>query len=276
MQAAFYFIFLILVLLGIIAVLVVRQHQFKKKIEELEIHRAKEQEEIEGIFQETLSNITHDLKTPLTAIRGYAQGILDGVAGTPERMNKYIMTIRNKANDMGELVDELSLFAGFYKNDLKYQKSQVDVNEFISNCMSNVSLDLETRKIDFLYSSNVKEGTWLYIDAEKVKRVLYNIVENASKFMTTSLGLIYVQVEEKEKCIWIHVKDNGMGIEKSELPFIFDRFYRADSSRSTKTGGSGLGLAIAKKIVEDHGGEIAVESKKDKGTKISFSLPKNV
>lgn len=275
MQGTICFAFFILLLCLTIAVLAVRQYRLMKKVKEIEQSKVREQERLEAVFRETLGNITHDLKTPLTAIHGYAQGILDGVAGTPDRLNKYIMTIRNKADDMEGLVDELSLFAKIYKKDMVYQKSQVDVNEFISGCMSNLSLDLETKKIDFLYQSNVKKGTCLYIDTEKVKRVLYNIVGNASKFMATQMGLIYVQVEEKEKEIWIRVKDNGVGIDQNELPFIFDRFYRADSSRNSKKGGSGLGLAIAKKIIEDHGGKIYAESEKERGTRISFSLPKN-
>lgn len=92
--------------------------------------------------------------------------------------------------------------------------------------------------------------------------------------MTAQAGLIYVHVEETKETVWIHIEDNGAGIEKSELPFIFDRFYRADSSRNTTTGGSGLGLAIARKIIEDHDGQILMESEKGRGMKISFSLPK--
>ena len=109
-----------------------------------------------------------------------------------------------------------------------------------------------------------------------MKRVFYNIVGNAYKYIDKDAGMIYIHVEGEEHVIWIHIQDNGTGIEESELPFIFDRFYRTDSSRNSKTGGTGLGLAIAKKVIEDHGGEIYAESEKGKGTKISFSLPKKV
>ena len=274
-------IYLFTICIGILATediifLICHRRRYEKRLKEIEDQLAREQEESGTMLREMLGNITHDLKTPLTAIRGYSQGILDGVAATPERMNKYVTTIRNKADDMAGLVDELSLFAQIYKNDIEYRRSEVEVNDFISRCMGNLALDLETRHIDFLYRNDVEKGTLLYIDEEKVKRVFYNIVGNAYKYIDKDAGMIYIRVEGGEHVIWIHIQDNGTGIEESELPFIFDRFYRTDSSRNSKTGGTGLGLAIAKKVIEDHGGEIYAESEKGKGTKISFSLPKKV
>lgn len=274
-------IYLFIICIGILATediifLICHRRRYEKRLKEIEDQLAREQEESGTMLREMLGNITHDLKTPLTAIRGYSQGILDGVAATPERMNKYVTTIRNKADDMAGLVDELSLFAQIYKNDIEYRRSEVEVNDFISRCMGNLALDLETRHIDFLYRNDVEKGTLLYIDEEKVKRVFYNIVGNAYKYIDKDAGMIYIHVEGEEHVIWIHIQDNGTGIEESELPFIFDRFYRTDSSRNSKTGGTGLGLAIAKKVIEDHGGEIYAESEKGKGTKISFSLPKKV
>lgn len=274
-------IYLFIICIGILAVediifLICHRRRYEKRLKEIEDQLAREQEESETMLREMLGNITHDLKTPLTAIRGYSQGILDGVAATPERMNKYVTTIRNKADDMAGLVDELSLFAQIYKKDIEYRRSEVEVSDFISRCMGNLALDLETRHIDFLYRNDVEKGTLLFIDEEKVKRVFYNIVGNAYKYIDKDAGMIYIYVEEEEHVIWIHIQDNGTGIEESELPFIFDRFYRTDSSRNSKTGGTGLGLAIAKKVIEDHGGEIYAESEKGKGTKISFSLPKKV
>lgn len=274
-------IYLFIICIGILATediifLICHRRRYEKRLKEIEDQLAREQEESGTMLREMLGNITHDLKTPLTAIRGYSQGILDGVAATPERMNKYVTTIRNKADDMAGLVDELSLFAQIYKNDIEYRRSEVEVNDFISRCMGNLALDLETRHIDFLYRNDVEKETLLYIDEEKVKRVFYNIVGNAYKYIDKDAGMIYIHVEGEEHVIWIHIQDNGTGIEESELPFIFDRFYRTDSSRNSKTGGTGLGLAIAKKVIEDHGGEIYAESEKGKGTKISFSLPKKV
>ena len=265
-----------LVVLGLqnIISITIHKKRFSKQVDELQKQLDEKKEESELVMREMLSNITHDLKTPLTAIRGYAQGILDGVAATPDRMNKYISTIRNKADDMANLVNELSLFAQIYNKEIEYKKGGVEIDEYISRCMSNLSLDLETRKIDFLYRNDVEKGTCLYIDEEKIKRVFYNVIGNAYKYIDKDLGMIFLHIEDAGKMVWVRITDNGSGIEKDELPLIFERFYRTDSSRNSKTGGTGLGLAIAKKIIEDHGGQIYAESEKGKGTKISFSLPK--
>lgn len=267
-----------LVVLGLqnIISITIHKKRFSKQVDELQKQLDEKKEESELVMREMLSNITHDLKTPLTAIRGYAQGILDGVAATPDRMNKYISTIRNKADDMANLVNELSLFAQIYNKEIEYKKGGVEIDEYISRCMSNLSLDLETRKIDFLYRNDVEKGTCLYIDEEKIKRVFYNVIGNAYKYIDKDLGMIFLHIEDAGKMVWVRITDNGSGIEKDELPLIFERFYRTDSSRNSKTGGTGLGLAIAKKIIEDHGGQIYAESEKRKGTKISFSLPKKV
>lgn len=267
-----------LVVLGLqnIISITIHKKRFSKQVDELQKQLDEKKEESELVMREMLSNITHDLKTPLTAIRGYAQGILDGVAATPDRMNKYISTIRNKADDMANLVNELSLFAQIYNKEIEYKKGGVEIDEYISRCMSNLSLDLETRKIDFLYRNDVEKGTCLYIDEEKIKRVFYNVIGNAYKYIDKDLGMIFLHIEDAGKMVWVRITDNGSGIEKDELPLIFERFYRTDSSRNSKTGGTGLGLAIAKKIIEDHGGQIYAESEKEKGTKISFSLPKKV
>lgn len=231
-------------------------------------------EEAEELMREVVGNISHDLKTPLTAIRGYSQGILDGIAATPERNAKYVTTIRNKADDMSALVDELSFFAKIYKNDIQYEFVQVDANEYFSQCISSLSLDLETKCIDLVYQYLAEKNAQILVDKGKFKRVVNNIVGNAAKYMKEGHGFVFVRVVDEEENIVVQVMDNGVGIKEEEIPMIFDRFYRTDSSRNSSTGGSGLGLSIARKIVDDHKGKIWAESKRGEGTRISFSLPK--
>lgn len=226
------------------------------------------------LSREVISNITHDLKTPLTAIKGYAQGILDGVAGSPERMNKYVLMIRNKADDMAGMVDELSFFAQIYQKDLVYHFLEVNAQEYLSECISQLSLDLETRNISLVYRYDADRTVMIRIDGEKLKRVINNIIGNAAKYIQKDTGILSVNIEEKEGELIVHITDNGIGIPEEELKRVFERFYRTDSSRNSGTGGSGLGLAIAKKIMEEHGGRIWAESMIGKGTRISFALPK--
>jgi len=226
------------------------------------------------LVREMLGNVMHDLKTPLTAVRGYAQGIIDGVANTPERLNKYAVTIRNKAEDMSNLVDDIFFFSQIYQQNIQYDFQRIDVRDYLSECISGRSLDLETRKISLLCQFQVEADTQFRIDPERLKRVIYNIIDNSSKYIDTDIGILYVQAKETEDKVIICISDNGQGIEKEELSRIFERFYRTDRSRNSTTGGSGIGLSIAKKIIEDHKGRIWAESEFGQGTKISLELPK--
>lgn len=235
-----------------------------------------ERDQSDLLNREVVSNITHDLRTPLTAIKGYAQGILDGVAGSPDRMNKYVLTIRNKADDMAGLVDELSFFTQMYQENFQYNMSEVNAQEYFSECISELSLDLETKNISLAYRIDMDSDLILKIDKEKMKRVINNIIGNAVKYIQKENGIIFVHIEESEDELTVHVTDNGAGIAKEDLSRIFERFYRTDNSRNSTTGGSGLGLAIAKKIMDDHNGRIWAESELDKGTRISFSFPKGI
>ncbi len=233
-----------------------------------------ERNKADALTKEVIGNISHDLKTPLTAIKGYAEGILDGVAATPERMNKYVRTIHSKAVDMAVLVDELSFFTKIYQKEEKFNFTEVNVNHYFSECVSDMALDLETREIQLLYQCYVTEDVLLVLDAEKIKRVIANIIGNAVKYIQHKHGVVVVSITEDEGQVTVMIRDNGKGIGEAELPHIFDRFYRTDSSRNSQTGGSGLGLAIAKKIVQEHGGKIWADSVLDKGTAVYFSLPK--
>ena len=227
-------------------------------------------------MREVIANITHDLKTPLASIRGCSQGILAGVAQTPGQTRKYVGTIARKANDMAGLVDELSFFVQIYQKDIEYNFQNVVAADYLSDCVSALSLDLETRNISLVYRCEAGRDVQICIDTERMKRVIYNIIGNASKYIHTDIGVVFVRIRQTQAELIVQISDNGVGIAEEELKHIFERFYRTDSSRNSKTGGSGLGLSIAKKIVEDHNGRIWAESEPGGGTKISFSLPKFV
>lgn len=256
------------------------ENEFTELYEELDSMRMvlkeslEDQEKSDALTKEVIGNISHDLKTPLTAIKGYAEGILDGVAATPERVDKYVKTIYTKASDMAVLVDELSYFTKIYQKKEKFDFKEEDVNRYFGECVADMALDLETRGIQLLYQCYVTEDTKVKLDAEKIKRVVANIIGNAVKYLYHDHGVILIRITEDDENISVMIQDNGKGIEEEELPFIFDRFYRTDSSRNSSTGGSGLGLAIAKKIIDEHGGNIWAESTLGKGTAIYFSLIK--
>lgn len=226
--------------------------------------------------KELISNISHDLKTPITAIKGYTEGILDGVADSPEKREKYLKTIYTKANDMAVLVDELSLYTKLDTDTIPYNFRKVNLHQYFTDCINELMLDLEVQNIDIGYFNYADHDLKIMMDAEQMKRVINNIIGNSVKYMDKKPGIINIRIRESEDRVEIQIEDNGKGIKEKDKDRIFDRFYRADSSRNSSTGGTGLGLAIAKKIVEDHGGEISVNSKEGMGTTIFVSLKKEM
>ena len=224
--------------------------------------------------KELISNITHDLKTPITSIKGYVEGILDGVARSPEQMNRYIRTIYNKANDMDRLIDELTFYTKIDANRIPYHFEKVRVSEFFRDCADEVGTEMEAGGMLFSYVSNVQTDVVVIADVEQMKRVINNIIGNSVKYNDKETGEIALRLEDDGDFVRVEIADNGKGIAREDLPNIFNRFYRADTSRSSSKGGSGIGLSIVKKIIEDHGGRVWARSEPGKGTKIIFSLRK--
>jgi len=221
-----------------------------------------------------ISNISHDLKTPITAIKGYVEGIMDGVASSPEKLDKYIRTIYNKANDMDRLIDELTLYSKIDTNRIPYTFSKINVEKYFSDCAEEMRLDLESKKIDLTYYNYLTEDVTIIGDTEQLKRVINNIVSNSVKYLDKKKGIIIIRVRDAGDFVQVEIEDNGRGIGAKDLPYIFDRFYRADASRNSSTGGSGIGLSIVKKVIEDHGGKIWATSKEETGTIMHFVLRK--
>ncbi|MCR4990834.1 MAG: HAMP domain-containing histidine kinase [Lachnospiraceae bacterium] len=217
--------------------------------------------------RELVSNITHDLKTPITSIKGYVEGIMDGVADTPEKMDKYIKTIYNKANDMDKLINELTVYSGIDSNRVPYHFLRINVSDYFKDCIEEVGLDLESKNIKLDYLNLTSPDTQIIADPEQLKRVINNIIGNSVKYIDrTKTPQIDIRILDESESIKIEIEDNGRGISPRDLPNIFERFYRSDSSRNSSRGGSGIGLSIVKKIVEDHGGFIWATSKENEGT----------
>lgn len=253
--------------------------QLCEDFEEMRIHLKElidAQLQSEKDTKELISNISHDLKTPITSIKGYAEGLLDGVADTPEKQEKYIKTIYNKAAVMATLVDELSFYAKIDTNAIPYNFKNIDVDDYFADCSEELSLDMELKNVTLKYSNDCLPHTRMVADPEQIKRVINNIIGNALKYMNTPEGEIELRLKQIGSFVQIEIADNGVGISAEDLPNIFDRFYRTDSSRNSKQGGTGLGLAIAKKIIDDHGGQIWALSEAGHGTTLIFTVPQYV
>jgi len=225
--------------------------------------------------KELISNISHDLKTPMTSIKGYIEGLMDGVADTPEKQEKYIRTIYNKVNDMESLIEELFLYAKLDSHSMTYSFVKLNISDYFQDCAEEISLDLEAQGVEFGYFNYLDKSTVIIADPEQLKRVVNNIVGNSVKYAYPGRPLkISIRVMEEAEFVKVEIEDNGRGISRKEVPLIFDRLYRTDESRNSTKGGSGLGLSIAKKIIEEHGGKIWARSTEGVGTTMSFVLRK--
>ena len=245
--------------------------------EEMRI-RLKESTEEKVVFdsqnKELISNISHDLKTPITAVKGYVEGLLDGVADTPEKQEKYLRTIYNKANDMDRLINELTFYSKIDTNRIPYTFNKINVKEYFDDCFEDIGMEMSQQQISLSYDNKVAPDVMVIADAEQIKRVINNIVGNSVKYMDKPDKSIAIRVMDVGDFVQVEIEDNGRGIAAKDLPYIFDRFYRTDTSRNSSKGGSGIGLSIVHKVMEDHGGKVWATSREGEGTTMYFVLRK--
>jgi len=258
----------------------INNDEFGELSESFEIMRGKLKETIEANLaydresKELISNISHDLKTPITSIKGYVEGLLDGVATTPEKQEKYLRTIYNKSVDMDRLIGELTLYSQIDTNKIPYNFRKVNIVSYMTDFCEETEMDFETRNMSITLECNVASDQKVVADVEQFRRVINNIVGNSVKYIDKSPGKVDIKINDEGEFVHIAIEDNGQGIEKENLPMIFERFYRTDASRNSSKGGSGIGLAIVKKIIEAHDGKIWAESEVGVGTTIHFTLKK--
>ncbi|WP_099156656.1 sensor histidine kinase [Virgibacillus ndiopensis] len=240
--------------------------------------RLKEAEALQAHYEESrkelIASISHDLKTPMTSIKGYVKGVRDGVADTPEKMERYMDTIYTKANDMDQLIDELFLYSKLDLKRISFEFEEIDLHMYFTDFVEELRFDMEQDGGSVLFTINPDDSYIVKADREKLKRVVTNIIQNSLKYMDKETKKIQVSLQSETDQVVVKIKDNGSGMDEQAIPFIFDSFYRIDSSRNSTTGGSGLGLAIVKRIVEEHGGAIWAESELGEGTSIYFTLKK--
>jgi len=254
-------------------------HEIQELCRDLELMRLKLKNSIntqlkyEDNRKMLISSISHDLKTPVTAVKGYVEGILDGIAQTPEKREKYLKTIYTKTQQIDKMIDDLLLYAKLDMNQLPFNFEKTCILEFFQDCLMESEPDLERSEIKIGLSNELRNKYEVLIDRERMKRVIMNIMDNARKYMDKEEKEISIILRETRTSIIIELRDNGRGVKKEDLPYIFDRFYRSDAARG-ETEGSGLGLAIAKQIIEGHNGTIWALTHGEEGTSIMISLNK--
>ncbi|MCR4807223.1 MAG: HAMP domain-containing histidine kinase [Lachnospiraceae bacterium] len=242
----------------------------RKRFAEILADKARSEKE----EREVISNISHDLRTPITSIKGYVEGIMDGVADTPEKINRYIKTIYNKANEMDHLINELTLYSRLDTNSIPYNYHMLNVREYFDDGALDIGLELESKGIELVYKNEVEPDVVIIADPEQLRRAVNNVIGNSIKYMERADGVITITITDIGDSVKVELSDNGKGIDIKDLPNIFDRFYRSDVSRNSSKMGSGIGLSIVKKIIEDHGGYIWATSGEGKGATINFTIHK--
>ena len=219
-----------------------------------------------------VAGISHDLRTPLTSVKGYIKGLRDGVAQTPERQRQYLDIAYRKACDMDMLLQRLFYFSRMETGNLPLFPEPTDLGEFVSRFAAEAGAELEQTGGGIELS--VSPGTHpALIDPEQMYRVLNNLKDNALRYAGAGALSISLAVEGREGWICIRFADNGRGVSKASLPHLFEQFWREDQARSSKNGeGTGLGLYIVKHIVEAHNGTIQAEN--DGGLAFTIAIPR--
>ena len=224
--------------------------------------------------KEMTAGIAHDLRTPLTSIKGYVEGLRDGIANTPEKQEKYLQTIYSSALDMEKLLDELLTLSRLESGSTQLETIKVDINDYILEYLTEKQRNVDASRITLTYTGpNIKQKAYVMLDPNRFSRVLNNIISNSLKYSSSARKLVVsISLEIYDKSVIIAVSDNGIGITDENLKHIFETFYRADQARTRVRDGSGLGLAVCKEIVELHNGHIWATSKEGSGTTIMISL----
>lgn len=220
-----------------------------------------------------IAGISHDLKTPITSIIGYIDGIQSGVARDEEKKQQYLEIISKNAHYTNDLINDLFLFSKLDIEEQEYDFRRMLANDLFADFFLEKQLELEEQGIKVEIENRLDQNCWVMLDTKMIARVLSNLIQNSIKYNDKEIKRLVLQIWQEENWLIIQVIDNGMGIRQNELKTIFDVFYRADSSRSKDIGGSGLGLSIAKQLIEAHHGEIIAQSELGKGATMTIKLP---
>lgn len=245
-------------------------YSFELMRDELKDKQIRE-EQLKKSQQELISCISHDLKTPISTIKAYSEGIRDGIARTPEAEKEFVNIIIDKTNLLIGMIKELLEYSNTQLNQLDINIQEVYFLEYFIPVMKELEVFVKQNDMDFSYEIKISDMI-VNIDKKRITEVLYNLVENSMKYIGDKRGNIKIEADRQGDYILIRVKDNGIGISSDDIPYIFDKFYRAEKSRSSSIPGSGLGLSICRYIVNQHGGEIYCKSLPNKGCEIGFTI----
>ena len=231
-----------------------------------------EEHRLDKLRSDFIANVSHELRTPIAMLQGYSEAIIDDVVSSEEERNEMIKIIYDESQRMGRLVTDLLDLARMESGNITLYKDIVPITPVFERITQKFVQAAKEKKIELKYSSTFDDNIQISLDEDRIEQVLTNLIDNAIRH-TQENGTVEVIVDQQVSYARIQVKDNGAGIPKEDLDYVFERFYKADKARTRGKGGTGLGLAIAKNIVEAHKGRITVESEVDVGTSFIFFLP---
>ena len=228
------------------------------------------QQRYEQQQRDQLRGITHDLRSPLTSIKGYAMGIKDGIANTPEKRTRYCDAILTRADDLERLTGSLSILVRMDTGSNFLHLERVNLDEYIRQFLSEKEAWLVDRKVDVQYRTDAPEAE-VRLDIREMQRVFMNLMENTVRYRTAECSKVDIEVRQNTENVEIRFSDDGPGVGRRHLARLFEPFYRADQSRTAPEKGSGIGLTIVKRIIEGHGGQVSASS--EGGLCIAMTLP---
>ncbi|WP_339161660.1 ATP-binding protein [Siminovitchia sp. FSL W7-1587] len=226
---------------------------------------------LEKMRSEFVANVSHELKTPITSVKGFAETLLDGAMDDEELLHDFLNIIHKESVRLHRLINDILHLSKIEQHLVTPIVEEVNVTEVIRNVAETIRKEVKTKGLELELPDNT--NVWVEGERDRIQQIILNLVSNAVVY-TPEGGKISVSVSERENEVDIRVQDNGIGISKKDLPRIFERFYRVDKARARDSGGTGLGLAIVKHLIESHHGSIKVESEEGEGTIFTVTLPK--
>jgi two-component system sensor histidine kinase ResE len=231
-----------------------------------------EQHRLDRLRSDFIANVSHELRTPIVMLQGYSEAIIDDVVSTDEERDEMIKIIYEESKRMGRLVTDLLDLARMESGRMRLYKENVAIAQVLERITQKFAQVARESHVELKFVTSVSPELTAEIDEDRIEQVLTNLIDNAIRH-TSNEGNVSVRVEQHNAFVKISVEDTGSGIPTEDLPFVFERFYKADKSRTRGKGGTGLGLAIAKNMVEAHDGGITVKSEENVGTIFTFTLP---
>lgn len=231
-----------------------------------------EERRLDKLRKDFIANVSHELRTPISMLQGYSEAIVDDIAESKEEKNELAEIIHEESLRMGRLVNELLDLARMEAGHIQLNIETVDLDLFTNRIIKKFNGIAEDNQIHLKLTKDI-ETTYISIDPDRIEQVFTNLIDNAIRH-TEEQGWVHVTVHSSPGIFQVSIADNGSGIPEEDLPFVFERFYKADKSRkrTTEKKGTGLGLAIAKNIIQAHGGTISAQSKIDHGTTFTFKI----